>query len=104
MVNYSIKGVECQELEFAQYCARKCDYIKAIELYEKSWRVDENNRPRFTDPLHSIALIYEIIGDSQKAIETYDRMILAIKDEWGYSDTDAAVVEVKREKARLEKK
>lgn len=90
--------------EFAQYCARKCDYIKAIELYEKSWRVDENNRPRFTDPLHSIALIYEIIGDSQKAIETYDRMILAIKDEWGYSDTDAAVVEVKREKARLEKK
>ena len=87
--------------ESAQYYARNCKYEKAIEFYEASWAADEQQKPRYTDPLHGIATIYEIMGDKQKAIETYDRMIACIKDEWGYKDEDAAVVEVERQKKRL---
>ncbi len=90
--------------ELAQYYARKCEYEKAIEHYELSWKMDEQSGPRFTDPLHSIAIIYEILGETEKAIETYDRMICCIKNEWGYSSDDAAVTEVEREKKRLRQK
>lgn len=85
--------------EKAQYHARKCEYEKAIEYYELSWNNDQ--RPRYTDALHGIATIYEILGNKEKAIETYDRMIQCIKEEWGYADTDAAVVEVARDRNRL---
>jgi tetratricopeptide (TPR) repeat protein len=87
--------------ESAQYYARKCEYGKAIACYEACWKVEESQKPRFTDPLQSIAIIYEILGEREKAIETYDRMIACIKDEWGYKDEDAAVLEVEREKKRL---
>ena len=87
--------------ESAQYYARNCKYEKAIEFYEASWAADEQQKPRYTDPLHGIATIYEIMGDKARALETYDRMIACIKDEWGYKDEDAAVVEVERQKKRL---
>jgi transcriptional regulator with XRE-family HTH domain len=87
--------------ESAQYYARKCDYVKAIEFYEQSWSADADKLPRYTDALHGIAVIYEILGDIPSAIKTYDRMIECIKNEWGYNDGDAAVVEVEREKSRL---
>ena len=87
--------------ESAQYYARNCKYEKAIEFYEASWAADEDKKPRYTDPLHGIATIYEIMGDKARAIETYDRMIACIKDEWGYKDEDAAVVEVERQKNKL---
>ncbi len=87
--------------ELGQYYAKKCEYDKAIEFYEASWTADEDKKPRYTDPLHGIATIYVIIGEKEKAIETYDRMIACIKDEWGYKDEDAAVVEVEREKRKL---
>jgi len=89
--------------ETAQYYARKCDYAKAIEFYERSWQADADKLPRYTDALHGMALIHEILGEDKKAIETYDRMIACIKDEWGYTDGDAAVIEVEREKARIMK-
>lgn len=87
--------------EAAQYYARKCEYGRAIELYEASFAAEENQKPRFTDALHGIAIIYEIMGNKEKAIATYDRMIACIKDEWNYKDEDAAVVEVERQKKRL---
>ena len=87
--------------EYAQYHARKCEYKEAIACYERAWEMWE--KPRFTDALHGIAIIYEILGEREKAIETYDRMISCIKDEWGYKDEDAAVIEVEREKKRLMK-
>ena len=89
--------------ESGQYYARKCEYDKAIEFYEASWTADEDKKPRYTDPLHGIATIYEIIGNREKALETYNRMIACIKDEWGYKDGDAAVVEVERQKIKLQK-
>lgn len=87
--------------ESAQYYALKCEYEKAIKFYEKSWEMEENKKPRFTDALHGIAIIYKILGNIEKAKETYDRMIDCIKGEWGYGDDDAAVVEVEREKNKL---
>ncbi|MBQ7922698.1 MAG: DUF3808 domain-containing protein [Clostridia bacterium] len=89
--------------ETAQYYARKCEYEKAIRYYESSWQAEEDRKPRFTDALHGISVIYEISGDYQKAAETYDRMITCIKEEWGYNDDDAAVIEAEREKRRLQK-
>ena len=85
--------------EKAQYHARGCEYQRAIEYYERSWERDE--KPRFTDTLQAIAIIHEILGNTKKAVETYDRMIQCIKEEWGYSDDDAAVIEVVRERNRL---
>ena len=88
--------------ETAQYHARKCEYDLAIKYYEMSWNMEETKKPRFTDALHGIAIIYEILGEYEKAIEICDRMILCIKEEWGYNDGDAAVLEAEREKARLQ--
>ena len=87
--------------ESAQYHARKCEYDKAIEYYEASWAADEESKPRYTDALDGIATIYTIIGEKAKALEAYDRMIACIKDEWGYKEDDAAVVEVERKKKKL---
>lgn len=87
--------------ESAQYYARKCDYAKAIDFYEAFWEAERGNPPRFTDALDGIAAIYKIIGEKAKALETYDRMIECIKNEWGYKDDDAAVLEVERKKKNL---
>ena len=87
--------------EYGQYCARKCKYDEAIKFYEASWDADKDNKPRYTDPLDGIAAIYRIMGNKEKAIETYDRMIACIKDEWGYRDEDAAVIEAKIKKQSI---
>ena len=43
------------------------------------------------------------ITKGAKAIQTYDRMIACCKDEWGYRDEDAAIIEIERDKKRLMK-
>ena len=71
--------------EAAQYYARKCDYAKAVELYERSFS-RETRRPRFQDELHGIAEIYEITGEYRKAAETWGRIVDLLKDEWGMTE------------------
>ena len=90
--------------EAAQYFARKCEYDKAINFYEANWKAEETKKPRFTDALHGIAIIYEIQGQYHRAADTYDRLIACLKDEWGYTEDDAAVREIEREKQRVLKK
>ena len=85
--------------EAAQYYARKCDYDKAIALYERSFAL-ETRRPRFQDELMAIADIYEIRGDYRKAAETYDRIIDLLEKEWGLTE-EVELQQAKREKARL---
>ena len=85
--------------EAAQYYAEKCDYQKAIALYEQSFE-KETRRPRFTDELMSIADIYEIMGDNRKAAETYDRIIDLLENEWGFTE-DTGLQHARDEKARL---
>lgn len=87
--------------ETAQYHARKCEYEKVIAYYERSWALEEAQKPRFTDALDGIATIYEIVGDTAKAVETVDRKIACLKEEWGYKDGDAVVLEAEAQKNRL---
>ncbi len=88
--------------EAAQYHARRCNYEKAIEYYERSWEIEE--KPRYTDALQGISIIYEILGDNERAVATQDRLLECLKTEWGFSNDDRAVLETEREKARLQKK
>ena len=85
--------------EAAQYCAKKCDYERAIGLYEQSFE-NETRRPRFTDELMAVADIYEIMGEYQKAAETCDRLIDLLENEWGFTE-DTSLEKARREKARL---
>ncbi len=87
--------------EAAQYYARKCDYEKAIDLYAKSWKAEENCKPRYTDSLHGIAKIYSIIGKKEEMRNVYDEILDALKNEWGLSNEDRAVVETERERNRI---
>lgn len=87
--------------ESAQYHARKGEYKLAIDFFEKSWALEENNKPRYTDALCSLAIIYQILGDKKNAIATYDRILACLRDEWGYSKDDKPYLEVERDRARI---
>ena len=67
--------------ETAQYYAKKCDYDKAIDYYEKAYE-KQPRHPRFQDELMGIADIYQIRGDYQNAARTYDRIIDLLQNEW----------------------
>lgn len=90
--------------EAAQYYAKKADYQKAIALYEKSWEMGENAKPRYTDALEAIAMIYNILGDKEKCLEAYDRMLLCLKEEWGNTEDDMAYVETLADRNAIAKK
>ena len=81
--------------EAAQYYARKCEYEKAIKYYERSWEVDV--KPRFTDAQQAIAIINQILGNKEKARAAYDVILSCLREEWGYSKSDAPYLEVEKE-------
>ena len=87
--------------ESAQYYARQCQYEKAIQFYEASWAAEEGKKPRFTDALQAIAMIYEIRGERKKAAATQERLLGALKDEWHLTEDDREVLETQREISRL---
>ena len=87
--------------ETAQYYARKCTYDKAIKYYELSWQAEENKKPRYTDALQGMAIIYEILGDYKNAVATQERMIDNLVNEWHFLEDDSAVLDAVREKNRL---
>ncbi|MBO4780839.1 MAG: DUF3808 domain-containing protein, partial [Lachnospiraceae bacterium] len=87
----------------AQYYARKCDYAKAIELYEASYTAEENEKPRFTDALEAIAMIHEICGEYKKAADTLRRIQDDLKNEWGLSEEEIWYQRILDEIDRLEK-
>ena len=47
---------------------------------------------------NEVALLMNNLNESDKAIETYDRIIACLKDEWGYKNKDAPLIEAKRKK------
>ena len=87
--------------EAAQYYAGKCEYEKALRLYEDSWCAEENAKPRYTDALYGMARIYKIMGEGKKLAATYDRIIYAMKTEWGFSEDDSAIIEAEQEKKQM---
>ena len=86
--------------EMAQYHARKGDYRKAIEYYERSWET-EQEKPRYTDALDAICIIYEILGEKDLAIAACDRLLTALIEEWGYERDHAPVLEAQKRKQLL---
>lgn len=85
--------------EAAQYYAGKCDYEKAVALYEASFE-KEPKRPRFIDALMAVADIREIQGDYRAAAAVWDRIVEVQRSEWGQTEE----VELKdsiRERNRL---
>ena len=85
--------------EAAQYYARKCDYDRAISLYERSFAL-ETRRPRYQDELMAIAEICEIRGDYRGAADTWGRIVELLEGEWGITE-DVELQHAKREQARL---
>ena len=85
--------------EAAQYYARKCDYRRAIELYELSFE-KTTRRPRFQDELMGITDILVILGDYAGAAETVGRIIDLLRDEWGITEGDQLRA-LEEKKARL---
>ncbi|MBQ8995460.1 MAG: helix-turn-helix domain-containing protein [Oscillospiraceae bacterium] len=83
--------------EAAQYYAEKCDYDKAIDYYERSFE-SGTRRPRFQDELMGIADIYQIKGDYRKVVETYDRIIDLLENEWGFTE-EVELQQAKEKKA-----
>lgn len=85
--------------EAAQYFAKKCDYMRAIELYELSYEMDPR-RPRFIDALMGISGIWQILGDYSKAAEAYGRIVDSQIREWGMTE-EAELKDAQKEHARL---
>ena len=85
--------------ETAQYFARKCDYPKAIEYYEKSFEADKR-RPRFIDALQGIADCCEIMGEYGKAGEAWSRIVRLQKEEWGMTE-ETELKDAEKERDRL---
>ena len=88
--------------EAAQFYARRCDYERAIGFYEAAYAA-ETRRPRFIDALQGIAVIYEIRGEYDRAVETRERILDALKTEWGLTE-ETSVRETQQEIERLRKK
>lgn len=83
--------------EAAGFYADRCDYDKALELFEKSYEMDK--KPRYADALQAEAIIYEIKGEPQKAIKALERMIQNAREEWNFPEgaiIDAYQDEIKR--------
>ena len=85
--------------EAAQYYAKKCEYSKAIELYEESFEKD-SRRPRFQDALMAIGDVYEILGEYGKAAAACERRIELLEKEWGITEGDD-LKNIQDKKARL---
>ena len=85
--------------EAAQYYAKKCDYQRAVALYEQSFE-KTTRRPRFQDELMGIEDICIIRGEYRKAAETCDRIIALLQNEWGIVESDQ-IKNLQEKKARL---
>ena len=87
--------------EAAQYYARKCEYEKAVECYERSYACEDDRKPRYIDALQAVSMIYEIKGEDLRAAETYDRILDSLKNEWGCTEEDVMLKFAEGEKRRL---
>ena len=86
--------------EMAQYYTKKGRYKEAVQLYEDAF-ARSTRRPRFSDELLGIIAICEIMGDVDKEIETYDRLLRLYKEEWNMSDDESTYLEALRKKNEL---
>ena len=60
--------------------AKACQYEMAIACYERSMAVQP--KPRYTDAAMAIAQICEIIGDTERAIDAWEKYIHILNEDW----------------------
>lgn len=85
----------------ADYHASQCHYEEAIKYYEKCYEMDE--KPRYYDPLHGIAIIYEIQGKYAEAAATYDRILQNLDEEWNFTEGEPVRVILEEKQRVMEK-
>ncbi len=69
------------QMALAEWETERQNYEKAIAHYEKAMEVQKS--PKFTDPPQSMAHIYEILDDKEKAVECYKLQLKMMREEWG---------------------
>ena len=69
------------QMALAERETERQNYEKALTHYEKAMEVQAS--PKFTDPPQSMAHIYEILGDNEKAVECYKLELKMSREEWG---------------------
>ena len=84
--------------QIGDFYASQCNYDEAISYYEKCYDLGE--KPRYYDPLHGIALIYEIQEEYAKAVKTYDRILQNLAEEWNFTEGEPVNV-ILKERQRL---
>lgn len=72
--------IEGPYFDKAKIHAYEGEWHEAIHCFERDFELSK--KPRYIDNLDAIAKIYEILGDKNKAIETYERYIELLKEEW----------------------
>ena len=78
----------------AGFYADRGEYGKALKLFEESF--EKNEKPRFTDELEAQAIIYEILGQYDDAINCHERILTCLAEEWG--TTEGAATDRERNK------
>lgn len=78
----------------AGFYADRGEYGKALKLFEESF--EKNEKPRFTDELEAQAIIYEILGQYDDAINCHERILTCLAEEWG--TTEGVVTDRERNK------
>ena len=67
-------------MEVANRFAFNRYYEEAIQIYERTFEISP--KPRYTDMLACISYLYRSIGKYDKAIETNQRELTLLKEEW----------------------
>ena len=94
-------GEDCFALfELADMLTEQARYDEAIALYRRSFEIEP--KPRFVDALISIAHVYEIMGDCDRAIAANEEQLAVLRDEWDTASGETADA-VRREIERLKK-
>ena len=73
-------------MEVANRYAFNHDYQQAINLYELAYQ--NAPKPRYTDMLASIRILYETISNYDKAINTCQRKLSLLKSEWNLTKVE----------------
>lgn len=82
-----------------RYASNQC-YQEAIEIYERTHEVAP--RPRYVDPLSCIAYLHKSLGNKDKAIETWRRELVLLKEEWNITKGEL-VSEIRENIERIDK-
>lgn len=82
--------------ELANINAEKCEYEKAIKMYERSFELAK--KPRYVDALHGIEICYEIMEDYENAAKYCDKQIEVLREEWRFEEGEVIENVLRRKK------